>query len=34
MKEIYRDMLRGETIDATRFVRQAVLLEGCDAVKA
>lgn len=34
MKRIYGDMLRGETIDVTAFVRQAVLLDRCDAVRA
>jgi len=33
MKEIYGGMLRGETIDATRFVRQGVLLETRETVK-
>ena len=34
MKEVYAEMLRGETIDATRFVRQAAFLEKREAVKA
>jgi site-specific DNA-methyltransferase (cytosine-N4-specific) len=34
MKEVYADMLRGETIDATRFVRQGAFLENHEAVKA
>ena len=34
MKEIYADMLRGETVDATRFVSQAMLLETGEALKA
>src|SRR5207249_8624731 len=34
MKQVYGDMLRGETIDATGFVRQGVLLEGQGAAKA
>ena len=28
MKELYGDMLRGETIDTAKFVRQGVLLEA------
>jgi hypothetical protein len=34
MKEVYGDMLRSETTDATKFVRQAVLLEAGESVKA
>ena len=34
MKEVYGDMLRGETVDATRFVLQGMLLENHEAVKA
>ena len=34
MNEIYRGMLRGETVDARRFVRQGVLLETRETVKA
>jgi site-specific DNA-methyltransferase (cytosine-N4-specific) len=33
MKEIYEGMLRGETVDATQFVQQGVLLDHCDAVR-
>lgn len=34
MKEIYGDMLRGATVDATKLVRQGVLLDHRDAVRA
>ena len=34
MREVYEGMLRGEAIDATRFVQQGVLLENPGAVKA
>ncbi len=33
MREIYGSMLRGETVDSTRFLRQGVLLESSEAVR-
>jgi DNA modification methylase len=34
MKEVYAEMLRGEAIDATKFVRQGMLLESSETLKA
>lgn len=34
MKEVYVDMLRGQTVDAAKFVRQGVLLDRREVVRA